>query len=192
MHFFDKLKITDVRNTCDIWQKYCYLQVANLSIGSASVGLEQPRDQHVQKMAPQQKKTASTKKIPAKKTSRKKTAPKKTGSKATVAMKTKKNTASKKTVARKAAPKKTVAKKASPTKTISKSSEERAERAARRSLSKEGPAAKRAKVDTSDLVNLTNVSPALLWLEGNWRRLSMEEKAVWRKMAEELANINKK
>ena len=27
---------------------------------------------------------------------------------------------------------------------------------------------------------------------GNWRRLSMEEKAVWRKRAEELANINKK
>ena len=132
----------------------------------------------------QQKKTASTKKIPAKKTSPKKTAPKKTGSKATVTMKMspKKNTA----------PKKTVAKKASTTKTISKSSEERAERAARRSLSKEGPAAKRAKVDTSDLVNLTNVSPALLWLEGNWRRLSMEEKAVWRKRAEELANINKK
>ena len=66
------------------------------------------------------------------------------------------------------------------------------------------------------------VSPALLWLEveglptaekeakeksfegemdkeavmsrvmGNWRRLSVEEKAVWRKRAEELANINKK
>ena len=63
------------------------------------------------------------------------------------------------------------------------------------------------------------LSPALLWLEeeglptaeeeakekgemdkeavmsramGNWRRLSMEEKAVWRKRAEELANINKK
>ena len=62
------------------------------------------------------------------------------------------------------------------------------------------------------------ISPALLWLEeeglttaemealggemdkeevmsramGNWRRLSMEEKAVWRKRAEELANINKK
>ena len=142
-------------------------------------------------MAPQQKKTASTKKIPAKKTSPKKTAPKKTDYNATVTkkMSPKKNTASKKTVARKAAPKKTVAKKASPTKTISKSSEERAERAARRSLSKEGPAAKRAKVD---LVNLTNVSPALLWLEGNWRRLSMEEKAVWRKRAEELANINKK
>ena len=27
---------------------------------------------------------------------------------------------------------------------------------------------------------------------GNWRRLSMEEKAIWRKRAEELANINKK
>ena len=66
------------------------------------------------------------------------------------------------------------------------------------------------------------VSPALLWLEeeglpsaekeaqdkavegemdkeavmrramGKWRRLSMEEKAVWRKRAEEHANINKK
>ena len=66
------------------------------------------------------------------------------------------------------------------------------------------------------------LSPALLWLEeeglptaekeakekafegemdkeavmsramGNWRKLSMEEKAVWRKRAEELANINKK
>ena len=66
------------------------------------------------------------------------------------------------------------------------------------------------------------LSPALLWLEeeglptaeeeakekafegemdkeavmsramGNWRRLSMEEKADWMKMAEELANINKK
>ena len=112
----------------------------------------------------QQKKTASTKKILAKKTSPKKTAPKKTGSKATVAMKTKKNTASKKTVARKAAPKKTVAKKASPMKTISKSSEERAERAARRSLSKEGPAAKRAKVDNSpsDLVNLLPTSAPVL------------------------------
>ena len=66
------------------------------------------------------------------------------------------------------------------------------------------------------------VSPALLWLEeeglpsaekevedkavegemdkeavmrrvmGKWKRLSVEEKAVWRKRAEELANINKK
>ena len=52
VELFDKLKITNVRNTCDIWRKYCYLQVANLSIGSASVGLEQPRDKHVEKMAP--------------------------------------------------------------------------------------------------------------------------------------------
>ena len=66
------------------------------------------------------------------------------------------------------------------------------------------------------------VSPALLWLEeeglptaekeaqdkavegemdkeavmrkalGKWKRLSMEEKAVWRKRAEEFANTNKK
>ena len=66
------------------------------------------------------------------------------------------------------------------------------------------------------------VSPALLWLEeeglpsavkeaqdkaveggmdkeavmrkamGKWKRLSVEEKAVWRKRAEEHANINKK
>ena len=66
------------------------------------------------------------------------------------------------------------------------------------------------------------VSPALLWLEeeglptaekeaqdkavegemdkeavmrkalGKWKRLSMEEKALWRKRAEELANTNKK
>ena len=66
------------------------------------------------------------------------------------------------------------------------------------------------------------VSPALLWLEeeglpsaekeaqdkavegemdkeavmrrgmGKWKRLSVEEKAVWRKRAEELANVNKK
>ena len=66
------------------------------------------------------------------------------------------------------------------------------------------------------------VSPALLWLEeeglpsaekevedkaveeemdketvmrramGKWKRLSMEEKAVWRKRAEECANLNKK
>ena len=66
------------------------------------------------------------------------------------------------------------------------------------------------------------VSPALLWLEeeglpsaekeaqdkavegemdkeavmgramGKWKRLSVEEKAVWRKRAEERANINKK
>ena len=27
---------------------------------------------------------------------------------------------------------------------------------------------------------------------GKWKRLSVEEKAVWRKRAEELANINKK
>ena len=131
-------------------------------------------------MAPQQKKTASTKKIPAKKTSPKKTAPKKTGSKATVTkkMSPKKNTASKKTVARKAAPKKTVAKKASPTKTISKSSEERAERAARRNLSKEVPAAKRAKVDNSpsDLVNLLPTSaPVLGIFATSGSRQSLEE-----------------
>ena len=131
-------------------------------------------------MAPQQKKTASTKKIPAKKTSPKKTAPKKTDSNATVTkkMSPKKNTASKKTVARKAAPKKTVAKKALPTKTISKSSEERAARAARRSLSKEGPAAKRAKVDNSpsDLVNLLPTSaPVLGIFATSGSRQSLEE-----------------
>ena len=41
-------------------------------VGSASVGFEQPRDKHFQKMSPEQRKTASPKKIPAKKTSPKK------------------------------------------------------------------------------------------------------------------------
>ena len=98
---FDKLKNIDARNTCDILRKYCYVQINNESVGSASVGFERLSDQHVQKMAPQQKKTASTKKIPAKKTDSNATVTKK--------MSPKKNTASKKTVARKAALKKTVA-----------------------------------------------------------------------------------
>ena len=50
---FDKLKITDMRNTYDIWRKYCCLQMVNVSIGSAPVGVEQLSDQHIQKMAPQ-------------------------------------------------------------------------------------------------------------------------------------------
>ena len=74
---FDKLKITDMRNTYDIWRKYCCLQMVNVSIGSAPVGVEQLSDQHIQKMAPQKKKTASSKKKAAeKKSPPRKTAPK--------------------------------------------------------------------------------------------------------------------
>ena len=116
---FDKLKNFDVRNTCDILWKYCNLQMNKVSVGSASVGFEQPSDQHVQKMAPQQKKTASPKMIAAKKISLRKTAQKKTGSKTTAAkkmspkMKTApKKTPAKKTSAKKTAPKKVALKKA--------------------------------------------------------------------------------
>ena len=119
---FDKLKNFDVRNTCDILWKYCYLQMNKVSVGSASVGFEQPSDQHVQKMAPQQKKTASPKMIAAKKISLRKTAQKKTGSKTTAAkkMSPKMKTAPKKTPAKKITPKKTAPKKTSIKKTLPK------------------------------------------------------------------------
>ena len=212
-----------MRNTRDILRKYCNLQINNVSLGSASVQFEQPSDQDVQKMAPQQKKTASPKKIAAKKTPLRKTAPKKTGSKTTKKMSPKMKTTLNKTAAKKITPKKTSPKKIAPKKTnpkktftkktspkktapkkvalkkaalkkkiatkrsakvgervakkdsvkgkknpISKSSEERAARAARRSLPKEAPAAKepsrkRARLDSSsDLINLLTASATVL------------------------------
>jgi len=86
-------------------------------------------DQHVQKMAPQQKKTGLPKKIAAKKTSLlKKTAPKKTGSKTMTTKKIspkkkpapKKKVALKKITPKKVAPRKTAPKKATPKKTAPK------------------------------------------------------------------------
>ena len=161
---FDKLKNTDERNTCDILRKYCCIEINHVSVASASVGFEQLSDQHVQKMAPQQKKSASPKKIAAKKTSPKKTAPKKAALKKKIASK------------RSAKIEERMAKKDSfkgKKKTTSKSAEERAARAARRSLAKEAPSASQPRVrflklgnlatqrqrdGSSDLVNLLTTS----------------------------------
>ena len=63
-----------MRNTCDVWHKYCQLQMDNLSDGSATVGLEHLSEEQVQKMAPQQ---LPKKKTAAKKTSLWKTVPRK-------------------------------------------------------------------------------------------------------------------
>ena len=114
-------------------------------------------------MAPQQKKTALPKKIAAKKTSPKKIAPKKSSPKKAAL---KKKIASKRSakIGESLAKKKDSVK--GKKKTISKKSEEeRAARAARRSLAKEAPAVKeplpkRARLDSSscDLINLLTTS----------------------------------